>query len=108
LAIRYSFARSEAESTPRLVKVHAGQVQELAPRAAAGDQSDGAARHPEHLGEVLEELVVGAALRRGSREADAETPVGDLADLAAARARCDPDGETQAAARFGERPAFTT
>jgi hypothetical protein len=106
--MRYSFARSEAESTPRLVKVHAGQVQELAPRAAAGDESDGGARQTEHLGEVLEQLVVGAALRGRSREADAETSVGDLAELVAACARCDPDGETQAAARLGERPAVTT
>jgi hypothetical protein len=104
----YSFAGSEAESTPRLVKVHSGQVQELAPGASAGDERDAAARESEDLGDVLDELVVGAPLDRGSREADAQTSVGDLTDLVAPGAGCDPDGETQAAARFGERPAVTT
>jgi hypothetical protein len=106
--MRYSFAGSEAESTPRLCKVHAGQVQELAPGARPGDERDAAPRQSEHLGDVLDELVVGAPFDRRSCEADAKTPAGDLSDLTAARPRCDPDGETQAAARFGERPAVTT
>jgi hypothetical protein len=92
LAIRYSFACSEAESTPRLVQVHAGQSQELAPRAPAGDERDGAARHTKRVGDEPQQLVVGAALLGGSRESDAQSPVGDLADLTAARARGDPDG----------------
>ena len=83
-------------------------MQELAPGASTGDERDAAAGKPEDLGDVLDELVVGAPFDSGSREADAKAPVGDLTDLAAARAGRDPDGETQAAARFGERPAVTT
>jgi hypothetical protein len=106
--MRYSFAGSEVESTPRLVKVHAGQVQELAPGARAGDERDVAPSQSEDLGDVLDELVVGAPFDGWSREADAKPPVGDLTDLAAARPRGDPDGEAQAPARCGERAAVTT
>ncbi len=75
---------------------------------AAGDERDGAARHVERVCHELQQLVVGAALVGGSRKTDAQPTVGDLADLAAARAWRDPDGETQAAACLGERPAVTT
>jgi hypothetical protein len=83
-------------------------VEELAPRVPAGDERDGAARHTERLGDELQQLIVGAALLGGSREADAQATVGDVADLVAARARRDPDGEAQAVARFCQRPAVTT
>jgi hypothetical protein len=106
--MEYSFAGSEAESTPRVGQGHAGQVQELSPRAAAGDHRDVVAAYPEGLRDEADECLIGATFYRRSRETYPQPPVGDAGEFAPPRPRRDPDGEAQAAARFGERPDVTT
>jgi len=106
--MEYSFAGSEAESTPRVGQGHAGQVQELSPRAAAGDHRHVVPAHIQELRDEAHERVVRASFDRRGGETYAQAAVGDAGQLAAPRAGGDPDGQAQAAARFGERPALTT
>jgi hypothetical protein len=104
----YSFACSEAESTPRVGLGHAGQVQQLSPRAAAGDDGDGVATQAEDAGDEAHERLVGASFYGRSRQSYTETTVGYTRQLVAPCSRGDPDVQAQAAARLGERPGVTT